>query len=529
MAKLILRGQEARDKLLAGVTELAETVVITLGPKGRNVGIEKQWIEPVVLHDGVSVAKEIELKDPFENLGAQLVRQAASKTNDKAGDGTTTSTLLAHMMIKDGMEKIKAGANPMILKKGIEKAVAVVVEEIKKAAQEIKTKEKIAQVATISSADPEIGKMIAEAMDKVGKDGVISIEESAGMTTEVEYKEGMEFEKGYISPFFATDTQKMEAESESPYILITDHTLSVASDIAQFLKKFVEVTNRPDIVIIATDVSGSALPTLILNKDRGGIKPLAIFAPAFAERRKEILEDIAILTGGQFISKDKNTKIEDVTAEMLGRTDKVWCDGTHTKIIGGYGKPEEIEKRAAQIKSQIEKATSDFEKLKLKERLAKLVSGAAIIKVGAMTEVELKEKKERVIDAVEATKSAVEEGVVAGGGTIFLNIIPKIGELKETLTGDEKIGADIVYWALAKPWERLMQNAGIMENFDIPVDGVTGVNVETGKLVNMFEEGIIDPAKVTRNAIQNGASVAAMILTMEAVIVDEPKEKKETP
>ncbi len=535
MSKLIIRGQEARDKLLAGVTELSETVVVTLGPKGRNVGIGKMWVDPVVLHDGVSVAKEIELKDPFENIGAQLVRQAASKTNDKAGDGTTTSTLLAHMIIKEGMEKIKQGANPMILKKGIEKAVALAVEEIKKASQEVKTKERIEQVATISSTDPEVGKMIAEAMDKVGKEGVISVEESALGTTTVEYKEGMEFDKGYVSPFFVTDPKKMEAESESPHILITDYIISSPSDIGVFLKKFVEETNRMEIVIIATAVEGAALATLVINKDRGGIKPLAITAPAFAERRKDVLEDIAVLTGGTFISKDKGDKIEEVTVDKLGKADRVWCNEDKTRIIGGMGNPEKIKDRADQIRSEIEKATSEFEKLKLRERLARLVSGAAIIKVGAMTEVELKEKKERVIDAVEATKSAVEEGVVAGGGLALFNIAERIFKLAEELKDDESKGAEITAQALSAPLIRLLENAGVSKEEvlgeieateDVSCTGSVGYNLETGEYGDLFQMGIVDPTKVTRNALQNAASVAALILTCEALIVEEPKEKE---
>lgn len=518
-----MRGTEVRAKLLKGIAELADTVTITLGPKGRNVGIENKWVEPTVLHDGVSVAKQIELPDPFENFGAQLVRQAASRTNDKAGDGTTTSTLLAHEIIKRGIEHLNAGANPMQMKKGIEKAVELVIEELKELTKTISTKQEISQVATISSADHKIGELIAEAMDKVGKDGVISVEEDVGMTTTVEYKEGMEFDKGYISPYFATNPEKMEAELESPHILITDHNISVASDIGVFLKKYTEETKRVEIVIIASGIEGAALSVLLINKERGGLKPLAIFAPAFAERRRDILEDIAILTGGTLITKEKGMKLEDVTIDQLGKADRVWADGDKTRIIGGFGKPEAIEERAKQIRSEMDKTKSDFEKEKLRERLARLISGAAILKVGALTEVELKEKKERVIDAVEATKAAMEEGVVAGGGLALIKASEGITRTLDTIVeSDIRLGMAIVRNALYEPFKKLMSNAGI-EYKTIPTDGESGYNVETGEMGNMFEMGIIDPKKVTRNAIQNAASVSAMVLTTEAVIVEIPK------
>ncbi len=524
MAKQIIRGKEARQKLLNGIEQLATTVTITLGPKGRNVGIENKWVEPTVLHDGVSVAKQIELPDPFENFGAQLVRQAASKTNDKAGDGTTTSTLLAYEIIKRGIEHLNAGVNPMQMKKGIERAVGLVIEELKTITKTISSKQEIAQVATISSADPNIGTLIAEAMEKVGKEGVISVEEDVGMTTTVEYKEGMEFDKGYISPYFVTNPEKMEAEIEAPYILITDHNISVSSDIGLFLKKYTEETKRIEVVIIAGDIEGAALSVLLINKERGGIKPLAVFAPAFAERRREILEDIAALTGGTLISKDKGMKIDDVTMDQLGKADRVWADGEKTRIIGGFGSPEKILERANQIRNEIEKTKSDFEKDKLKERLARLMSGAAILKVGALTEVELKEKKERVIDAVEATKAAVEEGVVAGGGLALVKASQAITRAQDSIVdNDERIGMQIIFEALSEPFKKLMDNAG-MTYKTIPADGKTGFNVETGETGDMFEMGIIDPKKVTRNAIQNAASVAAMILTTEAVICELPKK-----
>lgn len=523
MAKQILYGKAAREKLLSGVEQLAETVVTTLGPKGRNVGIDKKWVEPIVLHDGVSVAREIELPDPFENFGARLVQQASSKTADRAGDGTTTSTLLAWKIIDNGMAELEAGRNPMAMKKGIKKATDLIVDQLKKQATEIKTKEQIAQVATISSADEELGVMIAEAFDKVGKDGVITVEEGVGVKTTVEYKEGMEFDKGYISPYFAYNDKK-EAELEAPHILITDHNITDAQALAAFLGKFVEQTKRAEIAIIAANVDGPALGTLILNKERGGIKPVAIFAPGFADRRRELLEDLAVLTGGTVIAKEKGMKIEDVTIEQLGIADKIWCDGERTKIVGGFGSPEKILARATQIKEQISKTDSDFEKEKLKERVARLTSGAAIIQVGAMTEVELKDRKERVIDAVEATKSAIEEGIVAGAGTALLaarKVLPPLFEGKS----DENVGVKIVYEALDQPYVKLLKNAGMDVPKEEPKEGA-GYNVETGGLVdNLIEAGIIDPAKVTRNAIENAASVAAMILTMEAVIVDLPKKE----
>lgn len=525
MAKQILRGQAARDKLLSGIAQLADTVTITLGPKGRNVGIDKKWVEPVVLHDGVSVAKEIDLPDPFENYGAQLVKQAASKTNDKSGDGTTTSTLLAYEIVKRGMDHLKAGSNPMQMKKGIERASALVVKELQTISKKISTKNEIEQVATISSADSVVGKIIAEAVDKVGKDGVITVEEDVGMTTTVEYKEGMEFDKGYISPYFVTNPDKMESELETPHILITDHNIVSPVDVGQFLKKFVEETKRAEIVIIAAGVDGPALSVLLLNKDRGGIKPLAVFAPGFAERRREILEDIAALTGGTVIARDKGMKIEETTVDQLGKADRVWCDGERTRIIGGFGKPEAIEARAQQIRNEMDKTKSDFEKEKLRERLARLISGAAILKVGAFTEVELKDKKERVIDAVEATKAAVEEGVVAGGGVVLSTLVSAITREEANVTDkDESLGMQIVKEALLEPFRKLMENAGYTGKLN-PSDGVTGWNVETGEQGNMFEMGIIDPTKVTRNAVQNAASVAAMILTTEAVICELPERK----
>lgn len=527
MAKQIIRGQKARQKLLSGVAQLSDTVTITLGPKGRNVGLDKKWTEPVVLHDGVSVAREIELPDPFENFGAQLVRQAASKTNDKAGDGTTTSTLLAHKLIENGIAMLNRGYNPMSLKKGIDKAIDYVVEEIKKIAIPIESREKIKQIATISSASDEVGEIIAQAIEKVGKEGVITVEESAGMGLELEVKDGMQFDKGFLSPHFATDTNKMETKLDAPHILITDHTITSASDIGVFLQHFNKETNRMEIAIIAADVQGPALFTLLLNKERGGLLPVAIQAPGFAERRKDYLEDLAVLTGGKVVYREK-TKLEDVTVDMLGRCDTLWCDAGTTKIIGGKGGTEAVHKRCVALRDAIKVATSDFEKDKLKERLSKLVSGAAVIKVGAMTEVELKERKERVIDAVEATRSALDEGIVPGGGVALWNISNRLYDkvvCDENAPEDEVMAGQIVCDSLNAPIIKLLENAGI--DVDLTLEELSekpnghGINVETEQIGNMIKMGIIDPARVTRSAVQNAGSVATMILTTEAIVVEE--------
>lgn len=530
MARQILNGKQAREKMLSGVRQLADTVTTTLGPKGRNVGIDHIFVDPVVIHDGVSVAKQIELPDPFENFAAQLVRQASAKTADNAGDGTTTSTLIAHTIIEEGFKLIEEGSNPMVLKKGIDMATKAVVEELSKMSREIKTKAEIANVATISSADREIGEKIAEAMEKVGKDGVISVEEHAGMDIKVEYKEGMEFDKGFVSTQFATDLEKVEATSESPHILITDQVITSADEVGKFLKRFVEETNRKEIVLIATHIDGAALATLLINKDRGGILPLGIFAPGFAERKKDILEDIAILTGGTFISKDKGIKIEDVTVDQLGRADSIWCDEHRTKIVGGFGSSEAIEARAQQIRDLIKKTDSDFEKEKLRERLARLVSGAAIIKVGARTEVELSDRKERVIDAVEATKAAVSEGIVAGAGMSYLNCSGRLSKLKDKNPDIQK-GIDLVGTALLHPLTKLLENAGVnvvevVDTIKKENDPNYGFNVETEEYGNLFQMGIIDPTRVAKNAVENGGSVAGMILTTEAIITNIPEPSK---
>lgn len=529
MIRQILSGEELRTKMLSGVKKLADTVTVTLGPKGRNVGIEKTWVEPVVVHDGVTVAKQIELEDPFENFGAQLVRQASEKTADRAGDGTTTSTLLASTMIEKGYEAIKAGANPVDLKKGMDFALIEILKYLDKETTPIQSKQQIAQVATISSADAEIGEKIADAMEKVGKDGVISVSDHAGMDIQIDYKEGMEFDKGFISSQFATN-EKGEAESQSPYLFITDQPLTDAGGVAVFLKKFVEATNRMEIIFITPNMNEPVLSTLLLNKDRGGILPLAIFAPGIAERRKDILQDIAVLTGGTVISRDKGLKIEDVTIEQLGRADSVFCTKETTKIVGGFGKAEEIEKRANQIREEIKKTDSDFEKEKLKERLARLISGAAIIKVGAVTEVELSDRIERVIDAVEATKCAVAEGIVLGGGYTLLRARESLPEdvWKDCVPGkdDEKLGRLIVDFALTSPFEKLLTNAGLPMPQKI-VNG-RGIDVTTGKEVDLLEAGIIEPTRVVKESVQNSISVAGMILITDYVIVNK-RDVKDAP
>lgn len=522
MSKQILAGKELRKKLLSGIQQLSDTVSITLGPRGRNVGIHKTWTEPVVLHDGVSVAKEVELKDYFENWGAQIVKQVSQKTAARAGDGTTTSTFLAYKMIEAGFKAIESGRDPVDLKLGMEYALKVAIDYLDEISKPVKNKEEIKQVATLSSANPLIGEKIAEAMDKVGKDGVIHVEESTGMDIQIEYKEGMEFDKGYISSLFQTK-EDGEAELESPYILITDEIITDVSALGKFLERFTSETKRREIVIIASDIQGPALDLLTLNKAREAIAPLAVFAPAFAERRKDILEDIATLTGGKVILKNGSIKLEDVQIEHLGRADSVTANNDVTKIVGTFGSPDKIEKRANQIKTKIEKENSEYEKEQLKERLAKLVSGAAIIKVGALTEVEMKDTKERVIDAVEATKVASLEGIVSGGGTTLLKLSDKI---KEELTFDKVDsfevyeGAKIVMNALREPINKLLTNAGtdlnVIKSLDYKND--YGYDVVGRKIGNMIDMGIIDPTRVIKEAVQNSISVAGMILITESVI-----------
>lgn len=535
MAKQIKFSEEAREKLAKGVNILAKAVVTTLGPRGRNVALDRKWGAPNVVHDGVSVAKEIELEDPFENMGAQLVKEAASKTNDVAGDGTTTSTLLTQAIVNMGMKNITAGANPMILKKGIDEAVKTVVEEIKKMAKKvsINNKEELIQVATISAADSQIGEKIAEALDKVGKDGVITVEEGKGLQMEIEYKEGMEFDRGYASPYFVTDSEKMIAEVEEPYILITDKKISAISDLLPFLEKFVKVSKN--LVIIADEVEGEALATLVVNKLRGTFNALVVKAPGFGDRRKEMLQDIAILTGGTVISEDLGKKLENVEIDDCGRAEKVWADKENCRIIGGKGAQKEIQARIAQIRREREQTTSEFDKEKLQERLAKLTGGVAVINVGAATEVEMKEKKERVNDAVAATKAALEEGIVAGGGVTLLQARKSLEGLKKKMaTEEEKTGVEIVYKSLAEPIKMIAENSGadagwILRKVEESKDPDYGFDALTLGFGSMFKRGIVDPAKVVRSALENAASVATMILTTEALVTDIPEKKESTP
>ncbi|MEX0617258.1 MAG: chaperonin GroEL [Candidatus Woykebacteria bacterium] len=525
MAKQLIYSDEARKKLLNGINKLADAVATTLGPKGRNVALDKKWGAPNVVHDGVTVAKEIELEDPFENMGAQLIKEAASKTNDVAGDGTTTSTILAQAIAEEGLKNITAGTNPMIMKKGIEKGVEAVVEALKKSAKKVSTKEETAQVATISAADQTIGDLIAEALEKVGKDGVVTVEESRGLETNVEYKEGMEFDRGYVSPYFVTDAAKMESTVENPHILITDKKISAISDLLPLLEKLVQTTK--DLVIIADDVEGEALATLVVNKIRGTMNILAIKAPGFGDRRKEMLEDIAVLTGGTMISEDTGVKFDSVTPDMLGKADRVTSDKDDTIIVGGKGAKNKIDARIAQIKTQIEKTTSDFDKEKLEERLAKLAGGVAVVNVGAATEIELKEKKERVNDAVQATKAAIEEGFVVGGEVALVRSAKALDSVK--VEDEEKIGVKILQSALRKPLWKLAENAGADSGWVVreveKSEGNKGFNALTGKFEDLIAAGVIDPVKVTRTALQNAASVAMMVLTTEALVTDIPEEK----
>jgi len=531
MAKQLKFGKDARAFLLRGINTVAKAVVTTLGPKGRNIALDKKWGAPNIVHDGVSVAKEIDLPNPFENMGAQLVKEAASKTNDNAGDGTTTSTLLAQVLTQKGMKKIDAGANPMIVKKGIEKAVEATVAELKKMAKPIKGKEEITQVATISAGSDEIGAKIAEALDKVGRDGVVTVEEGKGLTIDIEYKDGMEFDRGYASAYFVTNPDKMEAEIEDAYILLTDKKITSIQDLLPFLEKFVKVSKN--LVIIADEVEGEALATLVVNKLRGTFNVLAIKAPGFGDRRKEALEDIAVLTGGTVISEDTGRTLEAIEVGDLGRADKIWADKDNARIIGGKGEKSAIEARITSIKKQIKTTDSDFDKEKFEERLAKLAGGVAQINVGAATEIELNEKKERVKDAVGATKAAIEEGIVPGGETAFLRARKAIKEIKVE-KGDEQLGADIVYEALEEPIKWLVKNAGddelaVLKKILASKEIDFGYDVLTGKFGSMTKLGIIDPVKVTRSALQNAASVAAMVITTEGLITDLLEPKKDAP
>jgi len=524
LAKQIVFREEARHALERGVNALAEAVKVTLGPKGRNVVLEKKFGSPTITNDGVTIAREIELEDPLENMGAQLVKEVATKTNDVAGDGTTTATLLAQAIIREGLKNVAAGANPMVLKKGIQKAVEKAVEELKSVSKPIESKEAIGQVASISANDAEIGHLIAEAMEKVGKDGVITVEESQSIGTSLDVVEGMQFDRGYISPYMATDTEKMEAVLEEPYVLITDKKISAVNDILPVLEKVVQ--SGKALVIIAEDVDGEALPTLVVNKLRGTFTAVAVKAPGFGDRRKAMLQDIAVLTGGEVISEELGLKLENTTLEMLGRARQITISKEDTTIVEGRGSGDEIEKRIAQIRRQHEESTSEFDKEKLQERLAKLAGGVAVIGVGAATETEMKEKKLRIEDALAATRAAVEEGIVSGGGTAFIDILPSLDGI--VLEGDEMTGVNIIKKALEEPIRQIAANAGaegsvIVEKVKAGDRGV-GFNAMTGQYEDMIVAGIVDPAKVTRSALQHAASIASMLLTTETLIADIPDE-----
>ena len=529
MAKDIKFSSDARSAMVRGVDILADTVKVTLGPKGRNVVLEKSFGSPLITNDGVTIAKEIELEDHFENMGAKLVSEVASKTNDIAGDGTTTATVLTQAIVREGIKNVTAGANPIGIRRGIETAVAAAVEALKSNAIPVANKEAIAQVAAVSSRSEKVGEYISEAMEKVGKDGVITIEESRGMETELEVVEGMQFDRGYLSQYMVTDSEKMVADLENPYILITDKKISNIQEILPLLESILQ-SNRP-LLIIADDVDGEALPTLVLNKIRGTFNVVAVKAPGFGDRRKAMLEDIAILTGGTVITEDLGLELKDATIEALGQAARVTVDKDSTVIVEGAGNPEAISHRVAVIKSQIETTTSEFDREKLQERLAKLSGGVAVIKVGAATETELKEMKLRIEDALNATRAAVEEGIVAGGGTALVNVIPAVADLE--LTGDEATGRNIVLRALEEPVRQIAHNAGFEGS--IVIDRLknaelgTGFNAATGEWVNMIEEGIIDPVKVSRSALQNAASVASLILTTEAVVANKPEPAAPAP
>lgn len=525
MAKDIKYGEDARKALQSGIDKLADTVKITLGPKGRNVVLDKKFGAPLVTNDGVTIAKEIELEDAFENMGAQMLKEVATKTNDAAGDGTTTATLLAQAMIREGMKNIAAGANPMIVKKGMAKAVETAVGTVISNSKKIEGSDDIARVATVSSADENVGKLIADAMEKVTADGVITIEESKTAETYSEVVEGMQFDRGYISPYMVTDTEKMEAVYDDPYILITDKKIASIQEILPLLEQLVQSGKK--LVIIAEDIEGEALTTLILNNLRGTFKCAAVKAPGFGDRRKEMLQDIAILTGGQVISEELGLELKDTAIEQLGRARQVVISKENTIIVDGAGNSDDIQNRTAQIKAQIETTTSDFDREKLQERLAKLSGGVAVIKVGAATEIEMKEKKLRIEDALAATKAAVEEGIVAGGGTALINAIPAVEELVPSLDGDEKTGAQIVLRALEEPVRQIAVNAGLEGSVIIDTikrSGKTGYGFDAYNetYVDMIPAGIVDPTKVTRSALQNAASVAAMVLTTESLVADIP-------
>jgi chaperonin GroEL len=536
MAKQLAFSEEARRKLKKGIDTLATAVATTLGPKGRNVALDKKFGAPTITHDGVTVAKEIELEDPFENMGAQLLKEAATKTNDIAGDGTTTATVLAQNIVNEGLKNIAAGANPMLLKRGIEAGTAALADKIRSMAITIDTKEEIASVASISAQDRSIGELIADVMDKVGKDGVITVEESRSLEFETEYVEGMQFDRGYISPYFVTDSDTMEAVIEDAYILIHDKKISSAQDIIPILEKLVQ-TGKKNLVIIAEDVDGEALATLVLNKLRGMINALAIKAPGFGDRRKAMLQDIAVLTGGEVITEEMGRKLDSVQLSDLGRAAKIVSSKDDTTVVDGQGDETQIKSRVEQIKVEIDRSTSDYDREKLQERLAKLAGGVAIIRVGAATEVELKEKKHRVEDALSATRAAVEEGIVPGGGVALLNALPALDNVKLPV-GDQMTGVGILQRALEAPMRKIAENAG--QNGDVVIQNVRqaqakakntniGYDVMTGEYIDMVKAGIIDPAKVTRGALENAASIASMVLTTEALITDIPEEEPQMP
>jgi len=531
MAKLIKFDETARRAMEKGVNALADTVKVTLGPKGRNVVLGKSFGSPMITNDGVTIAREIELADPFENMGAQLVREVATKTNDIAGDGTTTATLLAQAIIREGLKNVAAGANPMILKKGINKAVEAAVEELKGMSKQVETSEDIAQVASVSAGDETIGQLISQAMDKVGKDGVITVEEAKTMGTDLTVVEGMQFDRGYLSSYMVTDTEKMEAVIENPYILITDKKITSIQEILPVLEQIVQTGKS--LLLIAEDIEGEALATLIVNKLRGTFNCVAVKAPGFGDRRKEMLKDIAILTGGEVISEELGYELKEATVDMLGTASTVRIDKENTIIVDGAGDKAAIQDRVKQIRAQYEESTSEFDKEKLQERLAKLTGGVAVINVGAATETEMKDKKLRIEDALNATRAAVEEGLVPGGGTALLLTVSAVSKVVKELTGDSKTGAEIIKRALEEPLRQIAINAGlegsvIVEKVKNSKNGI-GFDALNEKYVNMFEAGIVDPTKVTRSALQNAASVASMLLTTEAAVVDEPKEEPAMP
>ena len=526
MAKQIKYGEEARKKLLDGVNQLADTVKVTLGPKGRNVVLDKNYGAPLITNDGVTIAKEIELEDPFENMGARLVKEVSTKTNDVAGDGTTTATVLAQSMIKEGVKNVAAGGDPMAIKRGIDKAVNVAVDGLKEISSPVNGKEDIARVASISANNEEVGKLISEAMEKVSKDGVITIEESKTSSTELNIVEGMQFDKGYVSPYMVSDTEKMEASIENPYILITDKKISNIQEILPLLESLMQQSGK--LVIICDDIEGEALSTLVLNKLRGVINVVAVKAPGYGDKRKNMLQDIAILTGGEVITSDLGLELKDTTIEQLGRAKQVKVEKENTIIVDGAGDKKAIAERVSQIRAQLAEEKSEYEKEGLQERLAKIAGGVAVIGVGAATEVEMKDRKLRIEDALSATKAAVEEGIVSGGGTAYVNVIPKVEKLMETLKDDEKLGAKIVLKALEEPVKQIAVNAGlepavILEKVKSSKEGI-GFNAADEEYVDMKKAGIVDPTKVSRSALQNAASIASMVLTTESIVTDK-KEK----